>query len=74
LAIGTGTALYRGIRKRELKMKFKMYRWDNQKYIGKFEGKDWMDARRNASKITGIPVDDMITFNLNSYERILNKA
>jgi hypothetical protein len=55
-------------------MKFKIYRWDNQKYIGKFEGKDWMEARRNASKATGIPVDDLITLNLNSCERILYRA
>jgi hypothetical protein len=40
-------------------MIFEFYTWDYSKYVGVFSGKDWMDARRNASKITGIPVNDL---------------
>jgi hypothetical protein len=41
-------------------MVFEFYTWKDQKYVGIFSGKNWMEARRQASKATGIPVDDMI--------------
>jgi hypothetical protein len=48
-------------KREEEKMKvFQFCRWDNQEYVGVACGKDWMEARRQASKATGIPVDDMI--------------
>jgi hypothetical protein len=43
-------------------MIFEFYTWDYSKYVGIFSGKDWMDARHNASKTTGIPVNDLVVY------------
>jgi hypothetical protein len=47
-------------------MVFTFHTVDTHKYVGMYSGKDWMEARRKASKASGIPVDDIIPWAYNT--------